>query len=463
MEQIDILINLLESSISDDADTSVKLWNIIKTGYNDNIDNDRAIIKESETWISEYQKTLITKTTITTLKIKFTSAQWYFIEIPHSQNQNILPEFIPRQSLTSVSRYSTPELIEFEAHLLDATTKLEEKEYNEFIDICNNIKLQYSYIYDISRSISHIDFLTNGASISLQRSYVNPQVHSSYSLEILWARHPIVALKERDFINNDMSLTKSDYIHVITWPNMWWKSTYLRQNALLILMAHIGYDIPCEKANISLVDKIFSRVWSGDNLYLWQSTFMVEMQEISYILRHSTDKSFVIIDEIWRGTSTYDWMSLAWAILDYNQEKIWAKTLFATHYHEIIDHAESLKWASNHSVSVWENEKNIVFLRKIIPGGMKKSYWVEVASLAGIPESVLTKARKVMSSLEKDHSPQQLSIAIKNTDYKKYNSQEYKCECQEIINSIKNIDLDRVSPIESLQKLMEIQKEIRDI
>ena len=460
MEPLDLIIELIESSISEDADIAMKSWNIIKSGFDSEIDADRRVLEDGEQWISEYQKSLILETQISSLKIKY-NAQWYFIEIPHAQNTKILDYFIPRQSLTSVSRYTTQKLQEFESMLISASEDLQEKEYNIFVNIRNTIESHYSDIYEISRSISRIDFFTNGAYYSLRNSCNTPELHWWFWLDIQQWKHPIISNEECDFISNDLNLKKDEFIHVITWPNMWWKSTFLRQNALLILLAHVGYDIPCKCAKIGLVDKIFSRVWAADNLYLWQSTFMVEMQEVAYILRHSTKRSFVIIDEVWRGTSTYDGMSLAWSILEYNQRKIWAKTLFATHYHEIIEYAEKLRWAWNYSVSVGENEKNIVFLRKIIPGWIKKSYGIEVASLAGIPDDVIQEAKKYINLLQSKSYSEQLCLINFPEENKYDNSQKYKWECQEIIDDIKNLDLDRISPLESLQKLSKIQEKIK--
>ena len=463
MNFLDDIITLIDDSILLDAENSITWWNIIKSWFHWEIDKMRDLIQESERWISEYQKKISLETTISSLKIKFSSAQWYFIEIPHSQSSHILPSFIPRQSLTSVARYTTDVLREFESKLLHASSELQNKEYKVFLDIRNTIKWHYSNIYNISRNISHIDFLSNWAHISKIRSYETPKITSGFTLNVVGGKHPVIALQEPDFISNSIHQEKKDYIHVITWPNMWGKSTYLRQNALLILMGHIGYDIPCVSAEMSIVDKIFSRVGSWDNLYLGQSTFMVEMQEISYILRHSTRKSFVIIDEIWRGTSTYDGMSLAWSILEYNQKHIWAKTLFATHYHEIIDFAESLAGTSNHSVSIWENEKNIVFLRKIIPWWMKKSYGIQVAALAGMPQEILQDAQSLIWKLSQQAEKQQLFIPDDYILQNKNNTkQSTNFKSQEIIQRIKKLDLERISPIQCLQKLSEIQEEIKE-
>ena len=460
MEPIDFIIELIESSIMEEADLALKSWNIIKSNFDSEIDADRRILQEGEQWISEYQKNLTSETKISSLKIKY-NAQWYFIEIPHSQNLKILDYFIPKQSLTSVSRYTTKDLQEFESKLISASEELHNKEYDVFIEIRNSVELHYNIIHELSRNISNIDFLSSAAHYSLQNSCSTPELGLDFWLEIQWGKHPVISREEYDFISNDLRLKWSEFIHVITWPNMWGKSTFLRQNALLVLLTHVGYDIPCRCAKIGLVDKIFSRVWAADNLYLWQSTFMVEMQEIAYILRHSTKRSFVIIDEVWRGTSTYDGMSLAWSILEYNQKNIWAKTLFATHYHEIIEYAENLRWAWNYSVSVGENEKNIVFLRKIIPWWIKKSYGIEVASLAWIPDAVVDGAKRCMNLLQGTLYSQQLSLNELPINDKNKDSQNHKQECQEIISVIKELDLDRLSPIESLQKLSEIQEKIK--
>lgn len=465
MKFLDDIIDLIDASIKEDAENLITWGNIIKDGYSTEIDHDRAIVNQAHSWVSEYQAGLIEKTGISTLKIKYTSNSGYFIEVPRSQTEKILPEFIQRQTLTQASRYSTQELSEFEQKLQSANANLFEKEYNEFLDIRNNINEQFINLYKTSRRVAQLDFFVNGAYNSLEKWYISPKIHTGYDIDIRWGKHPVISESMHDFISNDMNITKKDFVHVITGPNMWGKSTFLRQNALLILMSHIGYDIPCESAKIWITDRIFSRVGAGDNIFLWQSTFMVEMQEISYILRNSTKNSFVIIDEIGRGTSTYDGMSLAWAILQHNHDMIGAKTLFATHYHEIIDHAQALKWVKNFSVAVWETDGNIVFLRKIIPGGIKKSYGIEVAKLAGIPEKVLSEAKKMMQELSSEHNFMQLSFDTnnsinRNNDIEENNNiDKYK----EFLDKVKNIDINSISPIESFQLFLELQWDIEKL
>ncbi len=458
MQFLDEVINLIDKSIKEDAENIITAWNIIKDGFDTSIDSDRKIVLQSHEWLSNYQKKLIEESSITSLKIKFTNNTGYFIEVPKSQTIKIPKYFIARQALTQSNRYTTVELQEFEKKIFSASSELHEKEYHKFIEIRHTILWHFWNIYKLSRKVAFLDFISNGAYISLKNLYNRVEISSKYSLNIKAGRHPVISKKQADFISNDIALSKKDFVHIITWPNMWWKSTYLRQNALLILMSHMGYDIPCDTAKIWLVDKIFSRIWSGDNIYLGQSTFMVEMQEIWYILRNSTKKSFVIIDEIGRWTSTYDGMSLAWSILQYNYNRIKAKTLFATHYHEIIDHAHNLSGVSNYSVAVWENNENIIFLRKIIPGGIKKSYGIEVAKLAWIPEEVLKNSREMMEKFQSNQEFKQLSfqtLTKQSDDYK-----QKECE-QKILSQIKELNLNSMPPIESLQFLYEIQKQMK--
>jgi len=388
MEFLDKLIELIDLSIEDEADNSLMSGSIIKWWYNKDIDDLRTIIETTHQWITEYQKQLIDITGISKLKIKYSHNGWYYIEVSNTHNSKVPDNFIFKQSLTNSTKYTSETLLGFEEKYLEARNNVNSLEYDEFIKIRNSVKFHFSDIYKLSRKISQLDFYQSAAQISIQRSYITPRVSSKSLVSISGWKHPVISLSENNFVNNDLSLSLKDRIHVITGPNMWWKSTFLRQNALLVLMTHIWLNIPANSAEIWLVDRIFSRVWAWDNLFLWQSTFMVEMQEISYILHHATSKSFIIIDEIWRGTSTYDGMSLAWSILKYIHDETKSLTLFATHYHEIIDHVSSLRACNNYSVAVWENENNIVFLRKVIPGGIKKSYGLEVAKLAWIPQDV---------------------------------------------------------------------------
>lgn len=458
MDFLDKIINLIDSAIDENADNNITAWWIIATWFDEKIDSDRQIVEQAHQWIIKYKQELINKSWISSLKIKFTNNTWYFIEIPLSQTSNIPENFIQRQTLTQVSRYTTSELQEFEIELHEANAYLFQKEYECFLNIRNDILNHFKDLYELSRKISIIDFYINWAYLISQKQYIIPEMTSKYNLDIVWGKHPVILEESSDFITNDLYLQKSDFIHVITWPNMWWKSTYLRQNALMIILAHMWYPIPAVSAMIPIVDKVFSRVGSGDNLFLWQSTFMVEMQEIAYILHNSTQKSFVIIDEIGRGTSTYDGMSLAWAILQHNHDNIKAKTLFATHYHEILDHAVVLRWSSNFSVAVGENDDNIIFLRKIIPWGIKKSYWIEVAKLAGIPPSVLLEAKKTMIDFKNNSQFEQLSFVQNDIKPKQLINKE---EDNKIFKQIEEIDINTLSPLAALLELEKLQMQVK--
>ncbi len=461
MQFLDEIISLIENSIRDDAEQLITWWNIIKDWFSAEIDADKEIVTQGHFWISQYQKTLIELTHISSLKIKFTQNFWYFIEIQKSHISKIPDFFIQRQSLLQAYRYTTEELQDFEEKLFSATQTLAQKEYDTFLSIRDTVVWHFHDIYNISRKIGYVDYLSNGASISSKRNYKTPVFSQKYDIEIVAGKHPVLALWGKEFVSNDLNLSRSEFVHVITGPNMGGKSTFLRQNALLLLMAHMWYDIPCQEARIWKIDKIFSRVGAGDNLYLGQSTFMVEMQEIAYILRSATQRSFIIIDEIGRGTSTYDGMSLAWAILQYNHTYIKAKTLFATHYHEIIDHAKQLSGVKNFSVAVGENNENIVFLRKIIPGGIKKSYGIEVAKLAGMPDTVLSLAKNMMQELEKSQKFQQLSLIGESIFQEKESKDLEKYES--VFSYMRKLDLNTLTPLQSLQALYEIQDQVKKI
>ncbi len=456
LENIKEIINLIDDSIMEDPNNNITWWNIIKDGYCDEVDNYRKIINNSKDFLANYQKELIEITKINNLKIKYTNIWGYFIEIPKKDIDKIPNDFVHKQSLANSSRFITQKLKEFEQVLLEWEIKSQEKEYEIFSEIRNKISLKYNDIKNISRNIAKIDLLTSFAKVAYKNNYCKPEIVKKFNLEIESWRHPIIEQIEKEFISNNLKLTKNEYIHIITWPNMGWKSTFLRQNALIILMAHLGSFVPAKMANIPLIDKIFSRVWAWDNLFLWQSTFLVEMQEMANILNNSTKNSFIIIDEIWRWTSTYDWMSLAWAILKELATKKKTKTLFATHYHELVDESKNLLWVKNFSVLVSQNWQDLIFLRKIVPWWAKKSYWIEVAKIAWISENVILEAKKMLNKLEKMHN-KNISPQLSLWEIIEKNSEEIIYE-SEIETKIKNIDLNNLTPIEALNFLNELKK-----
>jgi len=464
MEKIKQIIELIDSSIKEDADLLLTGGNIIKTEYDEKVKEYRNILENSWEWLVEYQQKLIEQTWISNLKIKFTNVSWYFIEVSKSNLTKIPDNFILKQTLVNSSRFVTIELKEFEQKFLEAQNSLATREYEIFQEVREKILDNFSDIKDISEKTAFLDFEVWLSNVAYKNNYNKPEIHNWYDLNISQARHAVVEQIEKDFISNDLQLTKKDYIHIITWPNMWWKSTFLRQNALIVLMSHIWSYVPAGSAKIPLTDKIFSRVWASDNLFLGQSTFMVEMQEVANILNNSTEKSFIIIDEVGRWTSTYDGMSIAWAILKELHDKIKAKTLFATHYHELIEKSKELKAVNNFSVAVWENSENIVFLRKIIPGWVSKSYWLEVAKLAWLNSSTLTEAKKMLKLLEFEHNKTDFSqLTLVDTIEPKIEIIEKEVfRDSEVEQKLKKIDVNNLTPIEALNLLNELKNNIRN-
>jgi len=458
MENILKVISLIDSSIMEDwVNTLTSGW-IIKDWYNSEVDKYRNLIKNSKYWLTNYQEKLINDSGISKLKIKYTNASWYFIEISKSQVSNVPNNFVHKQSLVNASRFITSELKDFEKDLMQAESILSELEYNLFLELRDNILDNFNDIKKISKKLGYIDFWAWMAEVAYSNNYSKPKINNNYKLEINNWRHPIIEQIQKDFISNSLYLDNKTFVHTITWPNMWGKSTFLRQNALIILLAHIWSFIPASSWKIPLTDKLFSRVWATDNLYLGQSTFMVEMQEVANILNNSTKNSFVIIDEVGRWTSTFDWMSLAWAILKENHENIKAKTLFATHYHELIDESKTLKWVENFSVAVWENDENLIFLRKIIPWWMKKSYWLQVAKLAWVWESVLKTARNMLLKLEKSNISQLTLWNFWKIQEKQETIIKEINKKSDIENQIEELDINSLTPIEALNFLYELKK-----
>ena len=400
MQTIKNIIKLIDESIDENWENLISWWNIIKSWYDDVVDNYRNTVLTAKKWLTSYQSKLIEETQISNLKIKYTNVSGYFIEISKTQLNKVPSYFVHKQTLVNAWRFVTEKLLEFQSKLLEAEKSLSEKEYEIFLEIRMKTLNNFNNIKELSKKVALIDFTSTNSFNAYENNYCRPNIDDSYDLSIKKWRHAVLEKTENDFISNDLDLWDNKYIHIITWPNMWWKSTFLRQNALIILLAHIGSFVPANEAYIWIVDKLFSRIWAGDNLFLGQSTFMVEMQEIANILNNSTKKSFVIIDEVWRWTSTYDWMSLAWAILKENHDNIKAKTLFATHYHELIDKSITLDWVENFSVAVWEDNDELIFLRKIIKWWIKKSFWLEVAKIAWLSHRVINEAKKMLKHLE---------------------------------------------------------------
>lgn len=398
------LFDLIDLSIVDDPPYLMHEGNIIKDGFNEEIDKYRLSKTDGRKWLAELEDKEREKTGIKNLKIKYSRVTGYLFEITNAYKGEIPDYFIRKQTLASSERYTTKELNELQSIIINAEDRLSNLEYDVFQEVRERVAKETDRIRNAASSIANIDVLSSLAYVANKNNYVCPTINVDGVIDIKDGRHPVIEKfgSIDNFISNDTNLDNNNYIDIITGPNMAGKSTYMRQVALICLMAHMGSFVPAKSANISLLDRIFTRVGASDDLTRGKSTFMVEMSETAYIVKCATDKSLIILDEIGRGTSTYDGLSIAWAVIEYISEKIKAKTLFATHYHELTELEGRVKGVRNFNVAVIENEDEIKFLRKIVSGGAKKSFGIAVAKLSGLPSYITDKAEKHLSDLMKE-------------------------------------------------------------
>jgi DNA mismatch repair protein MutS len=415
MDKLDDIYNLIEEAIKEEPSITIKDGNIIKSDFNDELKELRDISKNGAFMIKEVENREKERTGVKSLKIGFNKVFGYYIEITKGNlvSAKIDESYIRKQTLSNAERFITPELKEIEDKILNAEEKIKNLEYEIFTNIRNTIYKNIDRIQKTAKIIANIDVFVSFATVAYMNNYVKPTINEDNKLDIQNGRHPVVEnlVGEENFVPNDTYLNAGEnIINIITGPNMAGKSTYMRQSAIIALMAHIGSFVPAEYANIPILDRIFTRVGASDDLSQGQSTFMVEMSEVSHILKNATDKSLVILDEIGRGTSTYDGISLAWSIVEYIQKNIKCKTLFATHYHELTDLENEFSDVKNYSIAVKEDSDNIIFLRTIIPQGADKSYGIYVAKLAKLPDEVINRSREILSDLEKNHVYESVSI-----------------------------------------------------
>ena len=394
--------SLIDSSIKDEPATIIREGNIIKEGYNKELDELREITKDVKTYLAELEEREKERTGIKSLKIRYNKVIGYFIEVTKSYLNLVPDDYIRKQTQVNSERFVTEELKEKENKILGAQERIYELEFQIFSEIVSELKRYIVPIQDASKKIARLDVLVSFASTSEEYDYCEPILNDRGMFEIINARHPVIeAFSKINFIPNDCRMDDIQRTMIITGPNMAGKSTYLRQNALIVLMAQIGCFVPARSANMPVFDRIFSRIGAYDNLVREQSTFMVEMNEAANILNNATENSFVILDEIGRGTSTYDGVSLAWAITEHLNNEIKCKTLFATHYHYLNEMKNIFSGIENYHVLINENDDDIIFLRKIVKGGTDKSYGIQVAKLAGVPRKVIDSAKSFMNNIEK--------------------------------------------------------------
>ncbi|MEI6242065.1 MAG: DNA mismatch repair protein MutS [Chlamydiota bacterium] len=464
LKDLSLAQELLQKSLVDQPPFRLSDERIFKSGYNQELDELSHISENSKTWMANYQNQLRESAQIKTLKVGFTRAFGYYIEVSKGQAGKIPDFFQRRQTLVNAERFVTEELKNFEHTILTAEEKIRALENHLFQNLKETLATYANDLHSSAKAIASIDTLLSLATVATQHSYSCPVVDSTDLLYIEKGRHPIIESfgNMGQFIPNDTDLNSSDKrLFLITGPNMAGKSTYIRQVALITIMAQIGSFVPAASAHIGIVDKIFSRIGASDDLSRGQSTFMVEMTETAHILHNATERSLVILDEIGRGTSTYDGIAIAWAVAEFLLTKK-TKTLFATHYWELTELEKKFPGALNYNVAVQENPEGIVFLRKIVKGGTDKSYGIHVARLAGLPQMVLQKATEILHSLEKRKSRPKKETCIEEElplfYYQK--SQQISEPWEEIKKEIQSLDVEKTTPIMALQKLFELQQKI---
>ena len=463
------IYNKIELIVDAEAPFSVREGGIIKDGYNSELDELRKISKLGKDFILEIEQRERERTGIKGLKIKYNKVFGYFIEVTKA-NEHLVPEdYIRKQTLVNSERYIVPDLKEYEEKVITAKSKIEALEYELFKQLTSEIKEHIDSLYKLANRIANLDIVSNFAHIATKNSYVKPEMDEGEILEIKGGRHPIVEnlIPSGTYVKNDIILDDKNNLIILTGPNMSGKSTYMKQVALNIIMAHIGSYVAADYAKIPIVDKIFTRVGASDDLLTGQSTFMLEMTEVASILNSATKKSFVVLDEIGRGTSTYDGISIATAITEYIHNIIGAKTIFATHYHELTELEKELERAINFRVEVKEDGKNVVFLREIVKGGADKSYGIEVARLSGVPKEVLNRSRKILKKLETRKNLIENKIKAEQMmlfgtgfeeDFEEEETEILSENEVKVLDILKNMDLNSMSPLESLLKLNELKK-----
>lgn len=467
------IYDLIENGITDEPPILIREGGIIKGGFNEEVDRLRSAKTEGKNWLAQLEAKKRQETGIKNLKVKYNKVFGYFLEVTNS-NKDLVPEHWTRkQTLANSERYTIPELKELEDTILNAEDKLYNMEYELFIDIREDIAREVARIQKTAKAIARTDVFTSLALVAERNNYVRPNINTNGYIDIKDGRHPVV----ENMIPNDMFVANetfldndSNRISIITGPNMSGKSTYMRQVALIVLMAQVGSFIPASFADIGIVDRIFTRVGASDDLASGQSTFMVEMTEVANILNNATKNSLLILDEIGRGTSTFDGLSIAWAVIEYinNSKTLGAKTLFATHYHELTELEDKLESVNNYCIAVKEQGDDIVFLRKIIRGGADRSYGIQVAKLSGVPNSVIMRAKEIAELLNENDVTQK----VKDIDVKGSNSIDSSTQGQltifdyhgndDIIDEIKEMNLNDITPLEALNKLSLLQKKARN-
>jgi DNA mismatch repair protein MutS len=446
---------LIQSAINEEPPATLQNTGIIRAGYSSELDSIIEASRHAREWINNLESAERNRTGIKSLKVGYNKVFGYYIEVSHANTGAVPSDYIRKQTLVNAERYITPEMKEYETLVLNAEERIHEIEQRLFRELCTTLARSAEKLLSTSRTLGELDVLATFAESAALNNYVRPEILDSSILDIRGGRHPVVerSLRGERFVPNDICFETGEIVRIITGPNMSGKSTYLRQAALIVLMSQIGSYVPADTAKIGIVDRIFTRIGAQDEIHAGQSTFMVEMIEAANILHHATPRSLLILDEIGRGTSTYDGVSIAWAVVEHlhNHPQLRAKTLFATHYHELMQLADLLPGVRNYNVAVTEAEGKVVFLHRIIPGGADRSYGIHVAQLAGLPKPVIQRASEIMAELEKTSGK-----AVK-IDPQAIQQMALFPETNPLLDELNKLDINALSPIEALNKLFEWQ------
>ena len=483
LDPLEDLCTLVQNAIADEPPLAMKEGGIIRDGYNEEVDTLRRAKSEGKDWLAKLEQDEREKTGIKTLRIKYSKVFGYYLEVTNSYKELVPDYYTRKQTLANAERYITPELKELEDTILGAEDKLYALEYELYCTIRDTIAAEVKRIQTTAKAIASLDVFSSLALVAERNNYVRPKINESGKIDIRDGRHPVVEqmIPNGTFICNDTLLDdKKQRVSIITGPNMAGKSTYMRQAALIVLMAQIGSFVPASGADIGLVDRIFTRVGASDDLASGQSTFMVEMTEVANILRNATSKSLLILDEIGRGTSTFDGLSIAWAVVEYisDSKLLGAKTLFATHYHELTELEGKIDNVNNYCIAVKEKGDDIVFLRKIVKGGADKSYGIQVAKLAGVPDLVIDRAKEIVEELVNEDITIRVSeIAVGGKDSgakkkakpKKYDEMDLAqfslfdtVKDDDVLEELKNIDVGNLTPVDALNTIYRLQNKLKN-
>lgn len=480
LDPLEELCDLVGRAIQEEPPLAMKEGRIIKDGYNEEVDRLRKAKSEGKNWLADLETREREKTGIKNLRIRYNKVFGYYLEVTNSF-KDLVPDYYTRkQTLANAERYIIPELKELEDTILGAEDKLCALEYELYCEVRNTIAAELTRIQRTAKAVAKLDVIASLALVAERNNYVRPKINEKGVIDIRDGRHPVVEkmIPNDMFIANDTYLDdKKQRISIITGPNMAGKSTYMRQAALIVLMAQLGSFVPASSANIGLVDRIFTRVGASDDLASGQSTFMVEMNEVANILRNATSKSLLILDEIGRGTSTFDGLSIAWAVVEYisNSKLLGAKTLFATHYHELTELEGKISNVNNYCIAVKEKGDDIVFLRKIVKGGADKSYGIQVAKLAGVPDPVINRAKEIVEELvTADITGKVKDIAVQGSETKKKTQKKLDevdltqfslfdtVKDDDVLNELKELDISHMTPMDAMNKLYQLQNKLRN-